>query len=150
MAYEWIGENCIGTHKVLCFPQSAFWSLDTYPKIQDAHLNSHVNFPLIYLKGLGICINHAFKPLCGESRHFISDTFILPLEESKEIYRTFREMAGFINYWGITAIISWLLSASYSIYSRAANSLLFSRAFVSLVDYICMICFDHFVMNIVS
>lgn len=39
-----------------------------------------------------------FEHLGGESRHLISDTFTLPLEESKEIYRSFGEIAGFINY----------------------------------------------------
>lgn len=72
------------------------------------------------------------------------------LEESKETYRSFGEMADFVNYWDITTIISCLLSPSYSIYSRAANLLLFFRAFVITVDYICMTGFDHVVMNIVS
>jgi len=98
MAYNWTVQNYFGTHKILCFPQSAFRISETYPKIQDACSNSHVNFQFIYLKGLEVCINHAFEPLCGESRHCIFYTFLLPFEESKEIYRSLGEMVGFINY----------------------------------------------------
>lgn len=75
------------------------------------------------------------------------DIFILTLEESKEIYTSLGEMAGFIHFRGTTTLISWILSASHSIYSTAPKIRLCFRTFVSSVDNILMIGFDHLLIT---
>lgn len=133
-AYNWVVEYYSGTKNLLFSMVSLFGDQRHSPKFRMLFKEPSkfsVNFTLSKDSKSALTMH---SNLFVENLDFYLWYVYSFLEELKETYRSFGEMADFINYWGITTIISWFLSSSYSIYSRAANLLLFFRAFVFSAD----------------